>query len=122
MSSLISKNIRIAITTMIKEVNSQQFQEEVLSSRLPVLVDFWAPWCAPCMQLLPIIEEVASQYKEKINFVKLNVQEEPSIASNYMVMSIPTLIVFKDGSPCDRKSGYMAKEEIEKLIFHYISC
>ncbi|MCM8756501.1 MAG: thioredoxin [Candidatus Omnitrophica bacterium] len=98
------------------EVNHDNFEKEVLKSKIPVVVDFWASWCNPCRKLYPILEELSMEYNGKIKFLKLNVEECPDLASTYMVMSIPTLIVFKDGNPCDRKTGLLNKIDLEKFI------
>ena len=83
----------------IKNVSESDFKATVLDSQQPVLVDFWAVWCGPCRMVAPIVDELAEQYKEKMGFAKVNVDEAPKIASSYNVMSIPTLIVFRNGRP-----------------------
>lgn len=96
-------------------VDSKNFEKEVLQSDLPVLMDIWAPWCGPCRMLGPIIEEVA---KETTSFkvVKLNADEAPDIAQTYGVASIPTLLVFKGGKEANRSVGLIPKEDILKLM------
>jgi thioredoxin 1 len=101
---------------MVKTVNSQNFEKEVLSTNIPVLVYFWANWCSPCKMLSPIIEELASMYEDKIKFVKLNVEDAPQLASRYMVMSVPTLIIFKNGSPSSKKAGFSTRHDILNFI------
>ena len=96
-------------------VNKNNFQEEVLSSDKPVLVDFWAPWCGPCRMVLPIIEEIAEE-NEDIKVVKINVDEEPELANQFGVMTIPTLYVFKNGEAVNHRSGAMPKEQILALV------
>ena len=81
----------------MKEVTTNNFEQEVLKSNIPVLVDFTASWCGPCKQLSPIIEQVESEYSQKIKFAKVNIEEAQELATKYMVMSIPSLILFKDG-------------------------
>lgn len=100
----------------IKNVSENDFKATVLDSQQPVLVDFWATWCGPCKMVAPIVEELAIQYKDKLGFAKVNVDEAPKIASAYNVMSIPTLIVFKGGKPFEQVVGYRPKKDIQKLI------
>ena len=100
----------------IKSVSENDFKASVLDSQQPVLVDFWAVWCGPCRMVAPIVDELAEQYKGKVGFAKVNVDEAPKIASAYNVMSIPTLIVFKGGKPFEQVVGYRPKKDIQKLI------
>jgi len=103
---------------MATMVNSQTFEAEVLKSDLPVLVDFWAPWCGPCKALNPILEKVEAEIDGKIRIVKVNIDESPDIASKYSIMSIPTLLIFKDGEVRDQLVGLVQKDKImEKLKF-----
>ncbi|PKN75792.1 MAG: thioredoxin [Candidatus Cloacimonetes bacterium HGW-Cloacimonetes-2] len=98
-------------------VNSQSFEAEVLKSEIPVLVDFWAPWCGPCKALNPIIEKVEAEVEGKVKIVKVNIDESPDIASKYSIMSIPTLLVFKDGVVADQLVGLVQKDKImAKLV------
>lgn len=100
----------------INELDKDTFQKNVIEAQKPVLVDFWAPWCGPCRAVAPIVEDLAKEYAGKVGFAKVNVDEAPVIASNYGVMSIPTLIVFKDGKPFEQVIGYKAKGDLKKLL------
>lgn len=102
------------------DVTADNFDKEVNSSDIPVLVDFWATWCAPCRMVAPHIEEIAKEYQGKIKVCKVNVDEAPEIASRYQIMSIPTLMIFSQGKILEKKVGSLSKSEIEKLITPYI--
>lgn len=102
------------------KVTDESFKEEVLESGLPVLVDFWAPWCAPCSIVAPIVEELARDYEGKLKVCKLNVDEEPNTASQYGIMSIPTLMLFKKGEVLDQIVGAVEKKVLEEKIRQYI--
>lgn len=101
---------------MPKPITDNDFATEVLNSDLPVLVDFWADWCAPCRMLEPTIEALTERYRGKVKFYKLNVDDNPETTAKYKIMSIPTLIIFKDGKPVAQIVGVRSKEEIEKII------
>ena len=90
---------------MAIEVNDSNFEQEVLKSDLPVVVDFWAPWCGPCKMMGPVIDKLSEELKGKVKFCKLNVDENPESARSYQVMSIPLLLFFKDGKPMDQSLG-----------------
>ena len=90
---------------MTKAVSEATFGQEVLSSNEPVLVDFWAEWCGPCRAIAPVLEELSSELEGKVKIVKLNVDENPAIAAQYGVRSIPTMILFKSGEAADMKIG-----------------
>lgn len=92
------------------------FEEEVLKSELPVLVDFYADWCGPCKMMGPIVKEMADAYDGKMKIGKLNIDEEMDIAQKYRVMSIPTFIIFKNGQPVETAVGGMPKNELENKI------
>lgn len=93
-------------------VDDKNFKQEVLESDLPVLVDFWAEWCAPCLMIAPIIEEIAREYKDRLKVCKLNVETGPQTSSSYGVLNIPTLIIFKDGEAVDKIIGVVPKGDI----------
>ncbi len=97
-------------------LNDQTFKKEVLESSLPVLVDFWATWCGPCKAIAPIIEELSNEYSSKIKIGKINVEESPSTTAFYGVMSIPTLIFFKNGEVLSQYTGALSKVELKQRI------
>ncbi|MCM8799235.1 MAG: thioredoxin [Candidatus Omnitrophica bacterium] len=101
-------------------LNDDNFESEVLKSNQIILVDFWAPWCAPCRIIAPIVEEIAKEYKDKIKVAKLNVEDYPSIASRFGIMSIPTLIIFKDGKAVESLIGVVSKNQIISRIKNYV--
>ena len=97
-------------------ITKANFEAEVLKSDIPVLVDFWAPWCGPCRMLSPVIEELGRELKDQAKVVKFNVDEEPELASQFGVMSIPTVIAFKNGKATNKVVGFRAKEELKNLL------
>ena len=94
------------------KITKDNFESEVLYSQVPVLVDFFAEWCGPCRMIAPIIEEIAEEYNGELKVGKINVDEEPELAGKYSVMSIPTVMLFKNGEVVSQKIGYAAKDEI----------
>ena len=98
--------------TAIKNCNENDFDNEVLKSNLPVIVDFWAEWCGPCKMLTPILEELSNEMKNEINIVKVNLDENQDLAMKYSIRSIPTLLLFKEGNLIDTKVGLLPKSEI----------
>lgn len=98
----------------LKDVNENDFKSEIESGLK--LVDFWAPWCGPCKMIAPVLEEVATDVDGKADVLKLNVDDNQSTAAEYEVMSIPTLILFKDGEPVDKVVGFQPKEQLVALI------
>jgi thioredoxin 1 len=103
------------------EVSDQDFDNQVLGSERPVLVDFWAEWCVPCHMVSPVVEEIARDYADRMTAAKLNVDDNPQTARKFGVMSIPTLIVFKDGQEKARVVGARAKEAILREIEPHIA-
>ena len=102
------------------QVSDNNFEELVLKSDKPVLVDFWAEWCGPCRALLPTIETVAEEQGDKIKVIKMNVDENPESPSKYDVRSIPALFIFKGGEVVSQKSGALPKAELEKWIEEHV--
>ena len=102
----------------VKEISSNQWEDEIVKSKTPVFVDFWAPWCGPCRAVAPLVEEIASEYSDKVSFVKVNVDQNSEIASKYNVFSIPTLAVFNKGSLVSQQVGVStnAKESLKNMI------
>ena len=96
------------------DVDEKNFDQTVLKAETPVLVDFWAPWCRPCLMVAPIVEELANEYSGRVNFVRVNVDQNPEVASRYNIMSIPTLIIFKNGQPASHIVGFRPKEELKQ--------
>jgi thioredoxin 1 len=99
-----------------REVSDATFQKEVIQSQRPVLVDFWAPWCGPCRMVAPIVEELAEEYDGKVEFVKLNTDDNPATASQFGIRSIPTLLVFKGGQPVGQIVGFRPKQDLKKRL------
>ncbi len=92
------------------------FQKTVLQSKLPVLVDFWAEWCAPCLAAAPVLEELAKEYAGKVNFAKANVDENNPLAAKYGIAAIPTMLVFKDSQPVQQVVGFKPKKELKRIL------
>lgn len=105
--------VHYPILLMAQAITDAEFESNVLQSGIPVLVDFWAPWCGPCKTMLPIMEELAAEYDGKVSVVKMNVDENMETSGKYNVMSIPTFIIFKDGEPVSTFVGAKSKEDIK---------
>lgn len=101
-------------------VTDSTFTEEVLNSDVPVLVDFWAPWCGPCRMVAPVVDEIAEQYEGKVKVVKLNTDENPQIATQYGIRSIPTLMLFKGGQKVETVVGAVPKTTLSNTLERYI--
>ena len=98
------------------ELTNDNFQDEVLQSDVPVLVDFWAPWCGPCHMMAPLLQELAEQYQGKVKVGKLNVDQAGEVASNYAITAIPTLLLFKGGEVVDNFIGVTPKDDLKKAM------
>lgn len=102
------------------EVNQNNFEEEVLKNELPVLVDFWAPWCGPCKAIASTVEEIAREYEGKLKVCKINIDSNPTVANQFSIMSIPTLLAFKDGKVEAQIIGLAGKDKIVKKFAHLL--
>lgn len=102
------------------KITDDNFETEVLQSQLPVLIDFWAPWCGPCKMIGPVIDQIADEYTGRLKVCKVNVDEESALAEKHGIASIPTLLLYKDGSQVLQKAGAGLKHDIEALFKDYI--
>ena len=98
------------------DVNDAEFQSEVLSADIPVLVDFWAEWCGPCKMVAPVVEKLANDYEGVVKFAKVDVDQNPGLSSTYGVRSIPTLLIFKDGSPVEQVVGAVPESVLKEKL------
>lgn len=99
-----------------KSISKENFQQEVIDSEMPVLIDFWAPWCGPCRMVSPLVEELSDELEGRLKVVKVNTDDEPELAAEYNVMSIPTLAVIRAGKVSASAVGARSKDEIKKLL------
>ena len=104
------------MSKLVAEISDSQFENEVLKADVPVLVDFWAPWCGPCKSIAPILEELAQEYGDRVKIVKVNVDDNREYASRYNVRGIPNLILFKNGESQEQIVGAVAKQELTGAI------
>lgn len=104
----------------VGEVTDANFEAEVLKSQIPVLVDFWAPWCGPCRAVAPVIEEIAKDFDGKLKVLKLNTDENPKTAQSYRISGIPSLMVFKNGQPVEQVVGAVPKPTISAAVEKHI--
>tara|TARA_Y100001936_G_scaffold253279_1_gene317019 strand:- start:2460 stop:2783 length:324 start_codon:yes stop_codon:yes gene_type:complete len=106
--------------SIVIESNDSNFENDVLKSDIPVLVDFWAPWCGPCKAVAPVLEEISIEFKDKIKIIKINVDDNQEYAAKYGIQSIPTLLVFNKGELKNQIIGALPKNEIEKFLLDEI--
>ena len=118
--SAIAKVFYQSMSKKIMHVTDASFEEDVLNSELPVLVDYWAEWCGPCKMIAPIVDELAVEYDERVRVAKLNIDENPGTPPKYNIRSIPTLMLFKDGKVEAMKIGAVSKSQLASFIESHI--
>jgi len=104
------------VPVRVIEINDDSFEDEVLKCKLPVMVDFWAPWCSPCRMIAPITEKLAKEYEDRIKVCKLNVDDNPQTASTYRVLSIPQILFFRNGVTVDQSTGAVPEHVLESKV------
>ncbi len=97
-------------------VTDSSFDQMVLQAETPVLVDFWAPWCRPCMMIAPVLDELAGEYDDRLGIMRMDVDQNPKTAAKYSIMSIPTLLIFKQGKPISHIVGFRPKAELKRTL------
>lgn len=102
------------------QVTDASFKQDVLESEIPVLVDFWAPWCGPCRMVAPVVDEISVQYEDRVKVVKMNTDDNPKVASEYGIRSIPTLMIFKGGQRVDMVVGAVPKSTLAETLEKYL--
>jgi thioredoxin 1 len=106
---------------MATSISDAQFDQEVVKADVPVVVDFWAPWCGPCKIMGPVVDQLSQEYDGKVKFVKINVDEHGTVAGSFNVMSIPTFLLFKDGKPVKGFVGAASKEDFKRVVDELIA-
>lgn len=104
------------MSDLIKQLNTQEFETEVEQGSGLILVDFWAPWCGPCLKIAPVLEELAGEYEGKVKIMKVNVDENRPVAEKFQINGIPTMILFKDGEKVDQSVGAAPKAQIKEFL------
>jgi len=105
-----------AMASNVKEISDSTFEAEVINSELPVVVDFWAPWCGPCKSIAPVLEQIASEYVGKVKFVKVNIDDNPESPTQYNVRGIPNLVFFKKGQVMEQIVGAVPKDQLVTAV------
>jgi len=104
------------VSENITAVNDQNFEDEVINSEKPVLVDYWAEWCGPCKAIAPVLDDVASEYADTVKITKMNIDENPTTPTKYGIRSIPTLMLFKNGEVVSQHSGTLSKPDLKAML------
>jgi len=113
--------VQWSINMSVKHLNDKDFDDVVKNSKVPVVVDFWAPWCRPCLMMAPVFEELSKEYDGKVLFVKLDVEKNQNVANKFAVQSIPSLLVFYGGAEIGRSIGFMPKDQLKSKIEEIIN-